>query len=84
MTRLLLSRAQIDIVPFDEPLAAETAALFMTTQQYGLSFADRACLALGIRVHGTVLTADTRLAEAGAPVEVVMIRKAKKQTVTAQ
>src|ERR1700722_8857386 len=36
------------IVPFDEELAIRCAALYPPTKQHGMSFADRACLALGV------------------------------------
>lgn len=79
VTRVLISRAQIEVVPFDEPQATVAAALFSTTRDKGLSFADRACLALGIEMNAVVYTADQRLADSGATVEVKLIRQRTKQ-----
>jgi PIN domain nuclease of toxin-antitoxin system len=47
-----------DVVPFDEDLALESARLRPLTSSAGLSLGDRACLALGRRLGGHVLTAD--------------------------
>lgn len=84
VTRLLLQRAQIQVVAFDERQAVEAAALVTATQPHGLSFADRACLALGLLRKAAVYTADQDMATVSLPVEVIMIRsrvgaKAKKQ-----
>jgi ribonuclease VapC len=74
LVELLLERAIVDIVPFDQRQAADAAALFPRTRENGLSFADRACLALAMELRGVLYTADRRLAEADAPVKVVLIR----------
>ena len=84
VARLLLQRAQIQVVAFDERHAVEAAALVASTQAFGLSFADRACLALGVLTNAAVFTADQDMAKVSLPVEVIMIRnrsttKAKKQ-----
>lgn len=47
-----------EIVPFDTKQALKTALLRKTTQHIGLSFGDRACLALGTMLKGHILTAD--------------------------
>jgi ribonuclease VapC len=56
----LIQAASLDIVPFDTILAEASAALYPHTKAQGLSFADRACLALGIHRGATVLTADSK------------------------
>lgn len=69
--RLLLQNLALDIVPFDNLQAAETARMWPLVRGRGVSFADRACLALGI-IRGTVvLTGDSDLArmEVGAKVK---------------
>jgi len=48
----------LQIVDFDRELALESALLRITTAPAGLSFADRACLALGRRLDQRLLTAD--------------------------
>ncbi len=56
----LIQAASVDIVPFDTALAESCAALYPHGKAQGLSFADRACLALGIQREATVLTADSK------------------------
>lgn len=45
----LVKSASLEIVPFDTSLAEASAELFPATKAHGMSFADRACLALGIQ-----------------------------------
>jgi len=66
---------QLDIVAFDQRRAADAARLFPKTRRQGLSFADRACLAVAIDAKATLYTADQRLAELDLPVRVVLIRQ---------
>jgi ribonuclease VapC len=75
-TRVLLRFMDLVVVPFDEPQAVEAGALFGQTRGKGLSFADRACLALGLMRRWPVLTTERRFAEVGLPLEVRVIRKA--------
>jgi len=49
-----------DIHPFDRELAYAAALLRLKTRSLGLSLGDRACLALGLRLHVPVVTADGR------------------------
>lgn len=63
------------LVSFDEPAAEATAALWETTRQAGLSFADRACIVTAARVGLPALTADKRWAAVDhLPAEIVLIR----------
>ena len=75
-TRVLLRLMALVVAPFDESQAFEAGALFSRTEVSGLSFADRACLALGLLRKWPVLTTDRRFAEVGLPVEVRVIRRA--------
>ncbi len=72
--RMLLQNFAIVVVPFDSLQAAETARLWPHVRSLGLSFADRACLSLGILRSLPVLTADTRIREADLPVRIKLIR----------
>ncbi len=78
---LLLERTNVEIVPFDEQQAAAAARLFPATRDKGLSFADRACLALALQLKAVLYTADRRIAEIDAPVRVVLIREVAPQAV---
>jgi PIN domain nuclease of toxin-antitoxin system len=64
----------IDIIPFDEAQAHASAALYPETKQDGLSFADRACLALGIQRNCKVLTSERRMGLVALPIKVKVIR----------
>ena len=72
----LLRSYWIEIVPFDEDQAIAAGELFGPTKQLGLSFADRACLALGIQRKCKVLTSESRMAEVTLPITVKLIRNA--------
>jgi ribonuclease VapC len=48
----------LGVVPFTEEDARNSAILYPKARALGLSLADRACLALGLRLRVPVLTAD--------------------------
>jgi PIN domain nuclease of toxin-antitoxin system len=48
----------LDVRPFDTDQALAAAALRVVTRDRGLSFGDRACLALAASLGGVALTAD--------------------------
>jgi PIN domain nuclease of toxin-antitoxin system len=75
-TRQLLGRLPIAIFDFGEDLAYAVGLMLPLTSKAGLSFADRACLALARRLSVKALTADrswSRIA-ADVGVEVELIR----------
>ena len=49
---------QLDVIPFDEAQAWAAGLLHPLTRSRGLSFADRACLALALALDLPVLTGD--------------------------
>ena len=67
--------AEIDCesVPFNEKQARTAAGLVKFTKPYGLSFGDRACLALAIERKATVYTADKvwKNLDLGVEIEVI-------------
>lgn len=65
---------RLSIWPFDAELAVIAASLRPTTKALGLSLADRACLALGIKTGFPVLTADRKWLEASTGADVRCIR----------
>ena len=69
-----VSGMSIAIIPFDETLAATSAGLYLQTKEHGLSFADRACLALGIQRNCKVLTSERRMGLVVLPIKVKLIR----------
>ena len=70
--RLLAMGVRVE--PFDADDAAVVGALRPGTKRLGLSLADRACLALGLRLGRPVLATDAVLADADVGVEVILIR----------
>jgi ribonuclease VapC len=66
----------VAIVPYDESQAFLSASLYPQTKEHGMSFADRACLALGMQRRVTVLTAEHRMGLVTLPIKVKLIRHA--------
>ena len=48
----------LEVVLFDAELACGAGALIIKTKKLGLSLGDRACLALGLKLNRTVVTAE--------------------------
>ena len=63
----------LEIHPFEETQALAAAMLRPKTRAQGLSFGDRACLALGLRLALPVITADRgwKTLKLGAKVELI-------------
>jgi len=64
----------LEVQPFDDADAETAGRLRPLTLALGLSLADRACLALAIRLGRSVLTTDRDFAKADVGVAVVPIR----------
>jgi PIN domain nuclease of toxin-antitoxin system len=64
----------IDVVPFDEEQAIETARLRPVTRSLGLSLGDRACLALARKLQLPAMTADRAWGSLDIGVQVTVIR----------
>ena len=62
------------VIGFDEDEARAAAQLWSTTRRFGLSLADRACLALGLGLGRPVVTADRAWAKLDIGIEIVLIR----------
>jgi ribonuclease VapC len=56
--RLVLDPLPIERIPFDDDLAFAAGLLLPATRKAGLSFGDRACLALAARLNVRAMTAD--------------------------
>jgi len=66
----------IAIIPFDELKADVSASLYPETKKHGMSFADRACLALGVIRSSLALTSECKMGLLSLPVKVKVIRNA--------
>lgn len=73
-TQLYLDNFSLNIVPFDQKQAALAAELWPASRAFGLSFADRACLSLGIERKAKVLTGDRRWMEVALGVPILLFR----------
>jgi len=74
LDRGLRSEMAIEIVDFIEADAMAAARLLPATRVRGLSFADRACLALARRLDLPAMTADRAWRDVDCGVEIVCIR----------
>lgn len=69
-----LSGMELDVLPFDEASAYWAGMLRVPTKNLGLSFGDRACVALGQQLRLPVLTTDRDWEKMEIGVEVRLIR----------
>jgi len=64
----------VDVVPFDEEQAIETARLRPLTRSLGLSLGDRACLALARTLRLPAMTTDRAWSDLNIGIQVALIR----------
>ena len=72
--RSIVAAAGLEIVPFCDEHAMVAAGLAEATQGHGVSFADRACLALGMSRKLPVVTGDRSWRGLNLGIEVVLFR----------
>jgi len=72
--RDLLYELGLTIEPFSVKQAEIAAELWEQSRRYGLSLADRACLAFAMQRATTVMTADKVWAELALDIEIQLIR----------
>ncbi|OBZ95969.1 hypothetical protein ADU59_06140 [Pararhizobium polonicum] len=70
----LLGALGLEIVAFDAAAAATAAGLRAKSREFGLSFADRACLALAVADRAPAITADRVWSRLDLPCVVIVIR----------
>jgi len=73
MLQAVIDNLSIDIIDFDKSLAIGVARLFPNASK-GISLADRACLALGVREGLPVITGDRDWAKLDVDAEVILFR----------
>lgn len=71
---LRMEDLDLEIRPFDRELALLAGKLRWVTRPKGLSFGDRACLALAIRENATAMTADRAWADLDVGCRIELIR----------
>jgi PIN domain nuclease of toxin-antitoxin system len=69
-----LTEAGVEVRPFDTDAAEEAAALWPAVRSAGLGLADRACLALALKLGVPAVTADRSWASLDLDVDIVTIR----------
>ena len=74
IVQAIIQQAAIEIVPFSKDQARVAAELHQKTAGKGISFADRACLSLGVQLELPVVTADRQWKEVDAGVELIFFR----------
>ena len=71
---VLLGGLGMEVAEFGREDAFRAGRLRQATRRMGLSFGDRACLALALRAGLPVVTADRAWVDLGLPVEVELLR----------
>ena len=66
----IIGKLPIVSVPFTDEQAAVAASIHKSTHRKGISFADRACLALGLSRDLKVITSDSRWLELDLDVDI--------------
>ncbi|MBI2766302.1 MAG: type II toxin-antitoxin system VapC family toxin [Chloroflexi bacterium] len=72
--RLVIALLDLQVLAFSEAQAEEAARLWPSTSRLGLSFGDRACLALALERNATVLTAERTWARLDVGIRMSVIR----------
>jgi PIN domain nuclease of toxin-antitoxin system len=72
--RQIISNLNLEVIDFNEKQALKAGILRPITKSIGLSFGDRACLALGIILNQPVLTTDRLWGSINVGVEVRLLR----------
>jgi ribonuclease VapC len=73
-TDAAVAALDLHVIAFDEDKARAAAQLWPATRRFGLSLADRACLALGLGLGRPVVTADRAWAKLDIGIDVLLIR----------
>jgi PIN domain nuclease of toxin-antitoxin system len=79
LTERLLQDLKLEVLPFDEELAWASRDLCPLAWTHGISFADRACMALARHLRLQALTGDAKWKELDVGIQVKLFREAKRQ-----
>jgi PIN domain nuclease of toxin-antitoxin system len=74
----LLRDLELEVLPFDEELAWASRDLCPLAWTHGISFADRACMALARHLRLPALTGDAKWKEIDSGAHVTLFREAKR------
>lgn len=70
----LMQISGVEIIDFANNDAKESALLYKHTKQYGLSFADRACVALALSSGYPIVTCDKIWSKLDLDIKVIQVR----------
>ena len=74
----LLQDLSLEVLPYDEELAWASRELCSLAWTHGVSFADRACLALARHLRLHAMTSDGEWKKLGAGIQVTLFREAMR------
>lgn len=74
LSQAIVQTLELEVIPFHREHAIGAAKLAATTLSKGISFADRACLSLGISLDSPIVTGDRIWAELDIGAEIVLFR----------
>lgn len=69
-----VERLGLTVVPFDNDQAKQAARWRRATKGFGLGLGDRACIALGNRLEGEILTLDRAWTQVASPAPILYVR----------
>jgi PIN domain nuclease of toxin-antitoxin system len=69
-----LAELDLDVRAFDRPCAVQAGLLRPETRRFGLSFGDRACLALAAELRRVAITADKAWADIDIGIKIELVR----------
>jgi PIN domain nuclease of toxin-antitoxin system len=72
--RQILANLNLEVIPFNAEQAFQAGMMRPSTKSLGLSFGDRACLALGIYLKQPVLTTDRLWGSLNLGIEIRVVR----------
>jgi len=73
--QLLLAKQDLRVIPFDISHSVGAAQIYIAGAPHGLSFADRACMSLGLSLDLPIVTAEEDMERVDLPVTVKVIRR---------
>ncbi|UKO96630.1 PIN domain-containing protein [Nostoc sp. UHCC 0870] len=72
--RQILLHLNLEVIPFNEEQALRAGMMRPATKSIGLSFGDRACLALGVILNQPVITTDRLWSNLNIGIEIRVVR----------
>lgn len=71
---LQVAKLDLEVIDLDRALATEAGRMRASTRKFGLSLADRLCLALAAKRKAVAVTSDRIWPQAELPIEIEVVR----------